>query len=55
MMWPKVIEKDGEVFSFSAEKPGWLLYENENAFVLVGKQEAFRLAFEATLDEPDTA
>lgn len=52
-MWPVIIKKDGEVYNFVSEKPGWLLYENETSFVLVGKQEAFRFAFEAALDDPD--
>ena len=44
MNWPRVIRKYGELFRFKEEKPGWLVYENAESFVLVGRQEAVDLA-----------
>ena len=42
-MWPQTIVKYNEKFRFVKEQPGWLVYENEEAFILVGKEESFSL------------
>ena len=44
MDWPKIIERDGERFQFVAERPGWLVYANDEHQILVGKIEARGLA-----------
>lgn len=42
--WPRWIIKDSERLEFAEERTGWLIYENEKHFILVGREEALSLA-----------